>query len=151
MGHALAPDHELFDYWRDVCAGVLCASRTVGALSARVTVLDGLDGLDAGGVDGDVAVWVARGGDVRAATGEALALLQAWLADERLARVRLVIATRGAVAAAEGDVPDPALAAVWGARPVGFLRRRGHRGEATGSCCFSSIASPPASATLISF
>ncbi len=45
----------------------------------------------------------------------ALGLLQAWLADERLASSRLVLLTRGAVAAGlEEDVPNLALAPVWG-------------------------------------
>ncbi|HEV7774650.1 MAG TPA: SDR family NAD(P)-dependent oxidoreductase [Conexibacter sp.] len=44
----------------------------------------------------------------------ARALLQGWLAEERLAGSQLLIVTRGAVAAVEDDVPDPALAAVWG-------------------------------------
>ncbi|MEV5884913.1 type I polyketide synthase [Streptomyces sp. NPDC052020] len=51
----------------------------------------------------------------RAAVGEALALLQGWLADERFAAARLAFVTRGAVAAAPGEAaPDPAQAAVWG-------------------------------------
>nr|WP_246081158.1 type I polyketide synthase [Nonomuraea mesophila] len=54
------------------------------------------------------------GGDLHATTHAALALVQDWLADERLASSRLVIVTHQAVAAAEGDVPDPAQAAVWG-------------------------------------
>ncbi|WP_307822166.1 type I polyketide synthase [Streptomyces flavofungini] len=41
----------------------------------------------------------------------ALALAQAWLADERTTNTRLVFVTRGAV---DTDVPDPAQAAVWG-------------------------------------
>ncbi|MGP3965888.1 SDR family NAD(P)-dependent oxidoreductase, partial [Nonomuraea sp. 3N208] len=45
---------------------------------------------------------------------EALSLLQEWLADDRFAASRLVIVTRGAMAAAPDDVPDPAQAAVWG-------------------------------------
>ncbi len=46
---------------------------------------------------------------------EALALLQGWLADQRLSGCRLVLLTFGAVAAGvEEDVPDPAAAAVWG-------------------------------------
>ncbi|GAA3185741.1 MULTISPECIES: type I polyketide synthase [Streptomyces] len=50
----------------------------------------------------------------RAATTAALTLLQTWLADPRPAG-RLVLVTRGAVAAAPGDgVPDLAHAAVWG-------------------------------------
>nr|WP_260728699.1 type I polyketide synthase [Dactylosporangium roseum] len=45
------------------------------------------------------------------AAGQALALLQRWLADDRLADARLVVLTEGAVAVAD---PDPAGAAVWG-------------------------------------
>ncbi|MEU6556654.1 type I polyketide synthase [Streptomyces sp. NPDC046915] len=51
---------------------------------------------------------------VRAATGDVLAALQAWLADERSANGRLVVLTRGAVAAAPGEEPDLAQAPVWG-------------------------------------
>ncbi|WTW99071.1 SDR family NAD(P)-dependent oxidoreductase [Streptomycetaceae bacterium NBC_01309] len=48
-------------------------------------------------------------------TARALAALQAWLArPENPNGARLVVLSRGAVAAAEGDVPDPASAAVWG-------------------------------------
>ncbi|MFG2222961.1 SDR family NAD(P)-dependent oxidoreductase [Streptomyces sp. NPDC048644] len=51
----------------------------------------------------------------RRATCRALALLQTWQADERLAAVRLALVTRGAVAAAPGEgVPDLAHAALWG-------------------------------------
>jgi acyl transferase domain-containing protein/NADPH:quinone reductase-like Zn-dependent oxidoreductase/acyl carrier protein len=49
-----------------------------------------------------------------AAAGEALSMLQAWLAEERLAHSRLVLVTRGAVAALPGEAPDPAAAAVHG-------------------------------------
>ncbi|GAA2313458.1 hypothetical protein GCM10010376_34290 [Streptomyces violaceusniger] len=52
---------------------------------------------------------------VRAATHRALALLRAWLTEDRFADSRLVFLTRGAVATAPGaDVPDLAHAAVWG-------------------------------------
>uniref|UniRef100_UPI0036F2F285 type I polyketide synthase n=1 Tax=Streptomyces malaysiensis TaxID=92644 RepID=UPI0036F2F285 len=52
---------------------------------------------------------------VRTATHRALALLGAWLTEERFADSRLVFITRGAVATTPGaDVPDPAHAAVWG-------------------------------------
>ncbi len=48
-------------------------------------------------------------------TLKALDLLQRWLADERLADSRLVLCTRGAVAAAAGeDLPGLAAAPVWG-------------------------------------
>ncbi|MEU0929283.1 type I polyketide synthase [Streptomyces malaysiensis] len=49
------------------------------------------------------------------ATHRALDALQAWLADERCADARLVVVTRGAVAAVpDEDVPDAAAATVWG-------------------------------------
>ncbi|MEU6625844.1 SDR family NAD(P)-dependent oxidoreductase [Streptomyces litmocidini] len=48
------------------------------------------------------------------AVHRALALLQAWLADDRLADSRLVLVTRGAVATAQDADADPDLAAVWG-------------------------------------
>ncbi len=44
----------------------------------------------------------------------ALALLRAWLAERRLADAQLVLATRGAVAALDGEVPDLAMAPIWG-------------------------------------
>jgi acyl transferase domain-containing protein/acyl carrier protein len=50
----------------------------------------------------------------RATTGRVLELLQAWLAEERLAETRLVVVTRGAVAARDGEAPDLAVAPVWG-------------------------------------
>ncbi len=49
-----------------------------------------------------------------AATAEALALLQGWLAEERLAASRLCLITRGAVAVDAEEAPDPAAAAIWG-------------------------------------
>ncbi|GAA3117239.1 hypothetical protein GCM10020254_75080 [Streptomyces goshikiensis] len=52
---------------------------------------------------------------VHDAAHAALALAQAWLADERFAAARLVFLTRGAVAAtADEDVSDLAGATVWG-------------------------------------
>ncbi|WP_255955316.1 type I polyketide synthase [Streptomyces odontomachi] len=61
----------------------------------------------------------------RTATGEILALLQDWLADDLLATARLVVVTRGAIVARDGEdspsastawevPPDLAGAAVWG-------------------------------------
>ncbi|MFD8938973.1 type I polyketide synthase [Streptomyces sp. NPDC059578] len=46
--------------------------------------------------------------------GKVLALLRGWLADERLTGSKLVLVTAGAVPVTGDDVPDPALAAVWG-------------------------------------
>ncbi|MEV0638639.1 thioester reductase domain-containing protein [Streptomyces sp. NPDC050619] len=52
---------------------------------------------------------------VHAATRAALALVQDWLAEERLSDTRLVVLTRGGVATrAEEDVTDLGAAAVWG-------------------------------------
>ncbi|WIY01902.1 type I polyketide synthase [Amycolatopsis mongoliensis] len=54
-------------------------------------------------------------GVARAAAHDVLSLLQDWLADERFAASRLVVVTRGAVAAAAGDdVPGLACAPIWG-------------------------------------
>ncbi|GAA2515918.1 hypothetical protein GCM10010434_073400 [Winogradskya humida] len=51
----------------------------------------------------------------RQLTAETLALLQEWLAEDRLETVPLVVLTRGAVAALPGEgVTDLAAAAVWG-------------------------------------
>ncbi|WP_042429513.1 type I polyketide synthase, partial [Streptacidiphilus anmyonensis] len=68
-----------------------------------------------------VVPWLpaANGADVATATHEAvhraLGLLQGWLAEEAFADSRLVLVTRGAVAAGDGeDVRDLASAAVWG-------------------------------------
>ncbi|MFE2053945.1 SDR family NAD(P)-dependent oxidoreductase, partial [Streptomyces sp. NPDC059459] len=62
----------------------------------------------------------ARTGDgwdddpVRVVLGRGLALVREWAEDERLADSRLVVLTRGAVAAGPGEVPDLAGAALWG-------------------------------------
>ncbi|MEU8146471.1 SDR family NAD(P)-dependent oxidoreductase [Nonomuraea sp. NPDC048901] len=54
-------------------------------------------------------------GGARSATHRALGLVQAWLADERLSSARLVVVTRGAVAAGpDAEVRDLASAPVWG-------------------------------------
>ncbi|WP_143265463.1 type I polyketide synthase, partial [Amycolatopsis lexingtonensis] len=57
--------------------------------------------------DGDPAA-------AHAATSWALELLQTWIAEPDFAQSRLVFVTSHAVPAAEGDVVDPAAAAVWG-------------------------------------
>ncbi len=49
-----------------------------------------------------------------AKAGRSLALIKEWLAESRLAAVRLVFVTRGAVKARDGEVPDPASAAALG-------------------------------------
>ena len=80
-----------------------------------------LDVLQANGSDPVPAFVVARVGSnvdvdvpaaVRVVAGRVLGLLREWLADERFAGSRLVLVTRGAVAA--GGPADPVLAPVWG-------------------------------------
>ncbi|AZQ38051.1 SDR family NAD(P)-dependent oxidoreductase [Streptomyces cyaneochromogenes] len=60
----------------------------------------------------------SHGGDVAGTAHEMtrgmLALLRDWLSDDELAGVRLVVLTRGAVAVAPAEAPDPAAAALWG-------------------------------------
>ncbi|MGW6269156.1 type I polyketide synthase [Streptomyces sp. NPDC055060] len=51
---------------------------------------------------------------VRAQLLKALSLVQSWLADERFADTRLVVVTRGAVAAGHAERPDLPSAPVWG-------------------------------------
>ncbi|MFI9825751.1 SDR family NAD(P)-dependent oxidoreductase, partial [Streptomyces sp. NPDC052013] len=59
-----------------------------------------------------------RAGDApdaaRSVAGEALELVQRWLASERLTGVRLVVVTRGAVSTRDGEAADAGQAAVWG-------------------------------------
>ncbi|MFI7178507.1 type I polyketide synthase [Streptomyces spororaveus] len=72
------------------------------------------------GADGPAAPTGVSAQAVHAATHDALALVQTWFGEEpfagdRLAATRLVVLTRGAVAAGDGDtVTDPVHAAVWG-------------------------------------
>ncbi|MFH8978998.1 SDR family NAD(P)-dependent oxidoreductase, partial [Streptomyces sp. NPDC017890] len=90
---------------------------------------DSYDDLDSVAVRAPVptaVLWSPRGLDgkgaepelpaaVRAAAYDTLDVVKAWLADERLADARLVVVTRGAVAAEAGaGVPNLAHAPVWG-------------------------------------
>ncbi|MFE7071405.1 type I polyketide synthase [Streptomyces sp. NPDC057620] len=66
----------------------------------------------------DVVVFPVAGGPdataAREATHEVLAVVQAWLAEDRYAASRLLIVTSGAVSVGDEDVTDLAGAAVWG-------------------------------------
>ncbi|WP_244951197.1 type I polyketide synthase, partial [Streptomyces sporangiiformans] len=63
----------------------------------------------------DLADGTALPAGVRAAAYDTLEVVKAWLADERFADARLVVVTRGAVAAEPGaGVPNLAHAPVWG-------------------------------------
>jgi acyl transferase domain-containing protein/acyl carrier protein len=82
------------------------------ALGAPLSVgLDAVDGADVvvlpcgGGADADTAIDQTR---------RLLGLLQAWLADERLASATLVVVTSGAMSTGSEDVTDLAGAAAWG-------------------------------------
>ena len=69
----------------------------------------------AGWVAAPDVVAVELGADAGDPVERALELMQAWLADERVAAARLVLVTHGAVAVGEGDgVPGLDAAGVWG-------------------------------------
>ncbi|HEY8984944.1 MAG TPA: SDR family NAD(P)-dependent oxidoreductase, partial [Streptomyces sp.] len=96
------------------------------ALAASGVVLDGHADLAALGAAGSVPEWVfvtfpahpgaeATPAAVHDATWRALDTVQTWLADERFAESRLVLVTRGAVAAGdERGVADLVHAPLWG-------------------------------------
>ncbi|MBB2915622.1 NADPH:quinone reductase-like Zn-dependent oxidoreductase/acyl carrier protein [Streptosporangium becharense] len=92
--------------------GVVFTTFTGSADPAGPAATTGRPGDDAAAGErpgGDVA------GAVHAAMRRALELVQGWLAEERLETAKLVVVTRGAVAARHGeDVADLAAATVWG-------------------------------------
>ncbi|MCN9244973.1 SDR family NAD(P)-dependent oxidoreductase, partial [Streptomyces sp. RY43-2] len=91
-------------------------ARALGPDFANLAVHRGVSTLGAApAVPGVVlAPWV-RHADVHTAVERALELVRSWLADERAADAKLVLITRGAVAASpDEDVTDLAAAAVWG-------------------------------------
>ncbi|MER6692255.1 SDR family NAD(P)-dependent oxidoreductase [Streptomyces minutiscleroticus] len=115
-GDASGPEHRRWTVvggtdvplrWRDAVP-VLRAAGSVG------------EALDAGEPAGEAVVvwWPATEGEPSEAAHEgtrrALDLVQRWLSDERAGNGRLVVLTRGAVAATPRELPDPAQAAVWG-------------------------------------
>ncbi|SEH04048.1 Short-chain dehydrogenase [Nonomuraea solani] len=88
--------------WRPVERDAETAAR-----APDVAVLDVSTGAGAGEpLDGDIPLRARR------AVGKVLDELQTWLAQADTRPVTVV--TRGAVAVADGEVPDPAQAAVWG-------------------------------------
>nr|QKV49769.1 PKS [Streptomyces sp.] len=88
---------------------------TATATATGYADLDALvTALDAGAAAPPVVLaGVEPAGDGLETTQHVLALLRGWLAEARLADSRLVVVTRGAVDADDGDA-DPAGAAVWG-------------------------------------
>ncbi|WP_246090928.1 type I polyketide synthase [Nonomuraea deserti] len=95
---------------QDVFRWLVLGTDDLGTAAEKLPDLASIDAADVP----DAVLTGCAGADLLATTHAALALVQEWLADERLAPSRLVIVTRQAVAAAEGDVPEPAQAAVWG-------------------------------------
>nr|WP_078981135.1 type I polyketide synthase [Embleya scabrispora] len=97
--------------------GPSAAPRTAGA---EVRVHRDQDALSAAVAAGarvpDAVVVPLPGGDggPEATTRAALATVQAFLRDDRLADSRLVLLTRAAIAAHAGEIPDPDLAPLWG-------------------------------------
>ncbi|UXY24901.1 type I polyketide synthase (plasmid) [Streptomyces cynarae] len=85
----------------------LVRSVAAGAPVPSLVITEGPGGANAG-IDEAVPAAAAR------AARETLALAQAWTADERLSRSRLVLLTAGGVAAGEGEHPDLAQTPVWG-------------------------------------
>ncbi|MFI6875888.1 type I polyketide synthase [Streptomyces sp. NPDC050400] len=83
-----------------------------------VTSADDTTALTAGGGVPAAVVLEAVGDDsddgVLALTSRVLAVVQAWLGASGAEESRLVVVTRGAVAAGDGAVTDPAGSAVWG-------------------------------------
>ena len=55
-----------------------------------------------------------RGEAARESVAAALRLIQEWLGEESLSGSRLVLLTRGALGVGEGELADPAAAAIWG-------------------------------------
>nr|BCB17033.1 modular polyketide synthase [Streptomyces nobilis] len=84
----------------------------------------------------------------RIALNRALGLLQTWQSDTRLAATRLVLLTRGAVAAADGDAPDLAHAPLWGlARSAQSEQAGGPEGAGLVLVDLDADAAAPQSAT----
>ncbi|WP_116287718.1 type I polyketide synthase, partial [Parafrankia colletiae] len=100
------------------------ADAVAGGLPLPDAVLVSIDPSDSGDLFDSTDMAGAGGGAggaardlpdaARAAVGHVLALARQWLAETRFGASRLVVVTRGAVAAVAGDDPDPAAAAVWG-------------------------------------
>nr|WP_307822098.1 SDR family NAD(P)-dependent oxidoreductase [Streptomyces coffeae] len=90
----------------------------MGGVAAYADVAGLVAALDEGGdVPGSVLLPVGNSGDLLGGVAGVLALMQAWLAEERLAGSRLVVSTTGAVvvsAAVGSEGPDLTGAGVWG-------------------------------------
>ncbi|MFG2197077.1 type I polyketide synthase [Streptomyces sp. NPDC048639] len=91
----------------------LARAVAAGDVALPDTVLAAVPGLVED--DGGRAAYGDPAAAVRHATGEALRLLQGWLAEDTFNASRLVLVTRHAMTVYDGDrAPDPVAAAVWG-------------------------------------
>ncbi|MFJ2595113.1 type I polyketide synthase, partial [Streptomyces erythrochromogenes] len=95
-------------------AALADAVRAAGVAVRTYPELEALRAAVDGGAPVPTAVLAAVPDTGRRAVLAVLELAQAWPADERFADSRLAVLTRGAVAVADTEHPDPALAAVWG-------------------------------------
>ncbi|MCX4547587.1 type I polyketide synthase [Streptomyces sp. NBC_01500] len=112
VGAVGAPPDAVWTY-PDLAAVGASAGASEGEGAAPDFVLVPLEPVDSTAADG--AAQAPSATAVRTAVLDALDRIREWLADERLASSRLVLATRGAVSTAAGDtVGDLAHAAVWG-------------------------------------
>ncbi|RLK24969.1 acyl transferase domain-containing protein [Micromonospora sp. M71_S20] len=107
----------------DDVAGWAALGRPASAALPELPVFADVAALAAGGATARRVLLTVPAGDpgvavpeaVRAATNDVLEVLRSWLAAEPLADTKLVVVTRGAVAAGDDDrVTDLAAAAVWG-------------------------------------
>ncbi|MEU1245119.1 type I polyketide synthase, partial [Micromonospora parva] len=92
------------------------ASELAGALGESGVMARVVGGVsEAVGADVVVLIGPESGADVGVAVGQVLAQIQEFLAERRLDSARLVLVTRGAVAAdPDIETPDPVGAALWG-------------------------------------
>ncbi|MBT2400189.1 SDR family NAD(P)-dependent oxidoreductase [Streptomyces sp. ISL-100] len=115
------PETALPDAGRELVLGVM--GDEADQLGDVAAVAKAVESAGAGGtgspIDAVLVPWRTEPGhdlpgSAHSATHRALALVQEWLADDRLAGTRLVLVSRGAVAVEGGDEADPAASAVWG-------------------------------------
>jgi polyketide synthase 12 len=115
---AVAPDGTGPTRYADLAALGLAVDSGAPVPGTVVVALAADAGRDESGAPGAAAGLMAA--RTKAATARVLALIQQWLADDRLARSRLVLVTRRAVAAGPAeDVADLDHAAAWGLVRVG--------------------------------
>jgi hypothetical protein len=121
---ALPKDDQARRYWVFLGTDHLGLTEALKSPEQPVLTYQTLSSLDAGLRGGDCVPTVViascateadSAAAVRSTAQRALVLVQEWLADERMAQTRLVLVTRGAIAAETGEgVPDLGGAAVWG-------------------------------------